>query len=105
MPNFKNIIKVNPEKEKRLYRILTEVSRNGESVVDGNSKDWDGTFRKLGIKAKPFIDNGSLEIWIKRNKSSHTVNQRLIRTKKDFVIEEKPGEIMHLFHFKRRKIF
>lgn len=104
MPNFKNIISVDNE-EKRLYRIMKELEKNGESLIDDISDDWHGTIRKLGRRTKPLVDNELLEpMWIQRDTHNHDIKKRLIRTPKNVLVEEIPGNNTSFFHFKRRRL-
>jgi len=105
MPNFKHIVKVKPDEEKRLYRIFKELEKQGESEIKGMDTEWHSTMRKFGIRTKKisgehgFID----EPWIQRD-GINGVKAHLIRVKKDVECVEIPGNNISFFHFKRRRI-
>ena len=116
MPGLNYFIKVNKEEEKRLYRIMKELSIHGESlVVDAKGPDWQSTMRKFGVRAKPLIEKDLIEpIWAQYTSDKTLYNNRLIRIKKSVSVEEiTKGKISEFYfkpieiderHKKRRKL-
>ena len=105
MPNYKHVVKVHPSVEKRLYRVMKELERDGESVIDSMDREWHGVMRKFAINTKTLVgDGGFLEkTWVQRD-DSNVVQKRLIRIKKDSECVEIPGNDISFFHFKRRRL-
>jgi len=113
MPDFsdiikKDIIKVNRETEARIYRIFKQLEINGESVIKktNDDSDWESTLKRIGRRSQPLLDNNVID----RPLISDFPNEkyrdiRLISVPKNVVVEEKPGNMISEFHFKRRRIF
>ena len=89
--------------EKRLYRICKELEKEGESIIETNGKkEWNGTFRKWGVRAKPLIEKDMIyPIWITYNK--YHLEYRMIKLKKDVVVTEIPGNNCSFFKFSIQK--
>jgi hypothetical protein len=106
MPNFKNTIIVNREEEKRFYRVMKELEKNGESIIkDASAPEWQRTLISLGHRTKPLLDNKTIEqplIWNTTNRRHK--DMRLIHLPNNIIVEEKEGNKESFFHFKRRSI-
>jgi hypothetical protein len=89
--------------EKRLYRICKELEKKGESIVETNGKkEWNGTFRKWGIRAKPLLEKDLVyPVWITYNRKH--LEDRMIKLKNNVIVEEKPGNNCSFFIFKEQK--
>lgn len=104
MPKFDNIIKIEKD-EKNLYNVLKGLEVHREYLVDGSSKEWHGTMRKFGIRTKKLIKKELIEPpWEQRDANNRTVVKRLFRLPDNVIVEEKNGNNMCFFHFKRRKV-
>lgn len=101
---YKNCLEVDRKEEKRFYRICKELELHGESIIENAAtEEWNGALRKLGIRAKPLIEDGLMEpIWKTTNKKNS--ERRLIRIPKDIEVKEILGNKKSYFPFKRRKI-
>lgn len=96
-------IKVDSD-EIRLYRICKELEKKGESIIQTNGKkEWNGVFRKWGVRAKPLIEKDMIyPIWITYNKKY--LEDRMIKLKKDVTVTEIPGNNCSFFKFTKQKI-
>lgn len=104
MPDYKHIIKVKREEEKRFYRILRDLEIERESIIKESSSEWNGTMRKFGIRTKQLIKKELIEkTWIQRD-DSNIVKKRMIRLPEDVDVKEKKGKDISFFHFKKRNI-
>jgi len=106
MPNYKHIVRVRPDTEKRLYRVFKEIEMNGESLITDMDKDWHAAMRKMGIRTKKLVDDNGpfIDDWVKINSDTHTVEQKLFRVRPDRECIEIKGNNISFFHFKRRNI-
>jgi uncharacterized membrane protein len=103
--SYHNFIEVIREEEKRLYRIMKEVERDGESLVDLKAHpELSSATRQLGIRAKAadLQKRGFLEpIW--QTNQYEEENIRLIRKSKDTEVVEEKGNKKSFFIFKKKK--
>jgi hypothetical protein len=103
MPNFKNIITVNRDEEKRFYQIMHDLETKRESIIqDASTLEWQRTLISLGKRAKPLKLEQPL-IWNTANREHK--DMRLIHLPNNIFIEEKEGNKESFFHFKKRSVF
>lgn len=103
MAGHKNIIKVEKDKEKRLYQIMHEIEKNNECLIhDASSDDWHQAFRQLGRRGENLFNDNLLEFW--KTDPHSNENKRLIRINKDVEVIRKNGVKIDNFIFRRRRI-
>jgi hypothetical protein len=108
MPDFNDIIRVNRETEKRIYRIMKELEAKGESIIENvnNDSEWESTLKRIGRRSQPLLENNILDRpLISGFPHQNYKNMRLISLPKNIEVEEEPGNNMSFFHFKRRSLF
>ena len=102
MPRYKNIVTVDKESDKRMYRILKECMVSKESIVDQSSRDWNNTFIKFKYRTENLQKQNLIEgLWVQRDRMN--IIKRMVRIPKDVDIIEIPGKKIAKFVFSRRK--
>jgi len=111
LPNNKHIVKVDREKEKNLYRLLKGLelsNKNGKNSyeIKSSSDEWHSAMRSFGKRAKGLFDENIIGTpWLRINQQTKRIYERKIPIDTGIVINEKKGNKMSFFHFKRRTVF
>lgn len=104
MTNFKDTVKINLDSEKYLYRIMKELTRDGESIIEkADTDEWSGALRSFGIKTSELREKGLIDPIFKPIQSSGE-EKRLIRIPNDVEVKEIVFPKTTYFRFQRRKL-
>lgn len=98
---YHNCIKVEREREKRLYRICKELENNRRSEIIGCNPDYHSTMRKFGIRTKTLIEKNLINPPLVQKDRGNVIIRRVIEVPKDVKVESNGNKIVKFFFRKR----